>query len=227
MRVFLISASALCREGLADVLARRDGIEIAGATADPAGVAVAVAGDSMIVVLDMVGFDPAEVAPRVAGATEARVVAINVPSHARDVIACAEAGVACCLTAEASLDQLVLAIGSAARGEALCSPWTAAVLQRRVAVLAQERRRAPVATVESVVARLTAREFEIAGLVEQGLSNKEIAGRLCIELPTVKNHVHRILDKLEVRRRAEAAALVRGGGIRGGVLRTGPQPAKY
>lgn len=222
MRVFLISTVALYREGLADVLARREGIEIAGATADPADVSTAQVDRSAIVVLDMVGFDPVDVAPRVAGATEARVVAINVPSDDRDVIACAEAGVACCLTAEASLDQLVLAIGSAAEGEARCSPWTAAVLQRRVAVLAQERRRAPMTTIDPVVARLTTREFEIVGLVEQGLSNKEIARRLCIELPTVKNHVHRILDKLGVRRRAEAAALVRGG-----VVRVGPQAAKY
>ena len=55
---------------------------------------------------------------------------------------------------------------------------------------------------------LTLREREIVALVGRGLSNKEIARELCIELPTVKNHVHRILDKLGVSRRAEAAALV-------------------
>ena len=53
------------------------------------------------------------------------------------------------------------------------------------------------------------RELQIVELVDQGLSNKEIASQLCIELPTVKNHVHRILEKLGVRRRAEAAALLR------------------
>jgi DNA-binding NarL/FixJ family response regulator len=60
---------------------------------------------------------------------------------------------------------------------------------------------------------LTSRELEIANLVERGLSNKQIAERLCIELPTVKNHMHHILDKLGVRRRTEAAALVRDGGV--------------
>jgi DNA-binding NarL/FixJ family response regulator len=57
--------------------------------------------------------------------------------------------------------------------------------------------------------QLTSREREIAVLIEEGLSNKEIARRLCIELATVKNHVHHILEKMQVRRRAQAAAAVR------------------
>ncbi len=145
------------------------------------------------------------------------MLAINVLSREREVIACAEAGVACCLTAEASIDDLVAAIGSVARGEAPCSPWTAAVLLRRVASLARERR-APVGThvAEAPRPRLTTRELEIVELVDQGLSNKQIAQQLHIELPTVKNHMHRILDKLGVRRRAEAAELVRSGAAGGG-----------
>jgi two-component system nitrate/nitrite response regulator NarL len=57
---------------------------------------------------------------------------------------------------------------------------------------------------------LTSRQWEILRLIDEGLSNKEIAQRLYIEVPTVKNHIHNILDKLQVRRRSEAAALVRG-----------------
>jgi two-component system, NarL family, nitrate/nitrite response regulator NarL len=58
---------------------------------------------------------------------------------------------------------------------------------------------------------LTAREAEVAQLIEEGLSNKEIATRLHIELATVKNHVHRVLEKLSVGRRTEVATLVRRG----------------
>ena len=61
--------------------------------------------------------------------------------------------------------------------------------------------------------RLTKRELEILALIDQGLSNKEIARRLCIELPTVKNHVHNVLEKLQVSRRADAAALVKRQGL--------------
>jgi len=49
------------------------------------------------------------------------------------------------------------------------------------------------------------------GLIDEGLSNKEIAKRLRIEVATVKNHVHNILEKLQVHRRGEAVARVRGG----------------
>jgi two-component system nitrate/nitrite response regulator NarL len=56
---------------------------------------------------------------------------------------------------------------------------------------------------------LTRREREIVRLIDEGLSNKEIAASLRIQLATVKNHVHHILVKLGVQRRAEAAALIR------------------
>jgi DNA-binding NarL/FixJ family response regulator len=68
---------------------------------------------------------------------------------------------------------------------------------------------------------LTPRERTIVGLIDDGLSNKEIARRLGIELSTVKNHVHRILEKLHASRRAQAAAHFR----RVQVCRRLPQPA--
>lgn len=219
MRVYLISSMTLHREGLAEVLARRDGIEIVGTGADPNALPLtmiaATGAERTIIILDAGGLDVAEVAPRLAGASRAPVLAINVPARERDVIACAEAGVACCLTPEASIDDLVAAVASVARGEAPCSAWTAAVLTRRVAALACEQHAAaevaPVPASPIATSRLTVRELQVVDLVEQGLSNKEIARQLCIELPTVKNHVHRILEKLGVRRRADAAAMIRRG----------------
>jgi two-component system, NarL family, nitrate/nitrite response regulator NarL len=83
-----------------------------------------------------------------------------------------------------------------------CSPKLAATLLRRVAALAQEQRS------PSALDSLTIRERQIVGLIGDGLSNKEIASGLKIEVATVKNHVHNILEKLNVTRRSEAAALV-------------------
>ena len=59
------------------------------------------------------------------------------------------------------------------------------------------------------LARLTPRELQVAELVERGLSNKEVAERLMIELPTVKNHVHALLEKLDVERRGQVAVGLR------------------
>ena len=74
---------------------------------------------------------------------------------------------------------------------------------RRVARLAAERRQKPVTD------RLSPREIEVTLLIARGLSNKQIATQLSITVATVKNHVHNILDKLEVKRRSEAAAWIR------------------
>jgi DNA-binding CsgD family transcriptional regulator len=64
---------------------------------------------------------------------------------------------------------------------------------------------------------LTRREQQILRLIESGLSNKEIAARLGIEVATVKNHVHHLLEKLGARSRAEAVCIGRRIGICTGV----------
>ena len=132
----------------------------------------------------------------------ARIVALNV-SEADEaaVIAWAEAGVSGLLEPGVDVDEVVQAVETTARGGTVCSPKLAAVLLRRVAQDAGDHR--PSATA------LTAREREIAALIEQGHSNKEIAEHLEIGLPTVKNHVHNILTKLKATRRGQAAAMLR------------------
>jgi len=67
----------------------------------------------------------------------------------------------------------------------------------------------PILAPRSRVGELTPRECEILEMIELGLSNKEIARKLRIEVGTVKNHVHNILDKMNVRRRNQAAHRVR------------------
>src|SRR5262249_7739110 len=83
------------------------------------------------------------------------------------------------------------------RGEARCPPRLAATLFRRVAALANANDGA------AAFLALTQRERQIVKLLEEGLSNREIAGRLGIELATAKNHVHNILEKLHVSRRSQ------------------------
>jgi DNA-binding NarL/FixJ family response regulator len=128
--------------------------------------------------------------------------------HGEDqVVACAEAGIAGYVDRDASLRDLVATVRSVARGELLCSPRIAARLMRRVAELADQPR--PPQT----PAHLTRREREVVALIDEGLSNKEIAQRLNIELPTVKHHVHNVIEKLGVRSRLQAAAHVRRRGL--------------
>jgi two-component system, NarL family, nitrate/nitrite response regulator NarL len=137
-------------------------------------------------------------------APETRVVALDIADDDPEVLPLAEAGVAGYVTIDASADEVVSVVESVAHGDALCSPRIAALLLRRVAVLS-----APRAAPAGRLGALTPREREIVALIGDGRSNKEIARSLCIEVATVKNHVHNILEKLQVTRRGEAAALLR------------------
>jgi two-component system, NarL family, nitrate/nitrite response regulator NarL len=206
IRVLVVSDVCLYREGLAGMLARRENVELVETASGgrEASEAIRAAGPPPdVILLDARGADVgAAVRLLRQAAPAAAVIALSVPNREDDLLQHAEAGVAGLVTREASFEELVAAIESAARGEALCSPSLAAAMLRRLALRAQQPPEPPVPV-------LTSRELEVVGLIDEGLSNKQIAHRLSIELPTVKNHVHHILGKLGVERRRDAAALVR------------------
>ena len=141
-----------------------------------------------------------------------RVVALGMPDQEDTMLEWAEAGVAGFVPREASVEDLLGILACAVRGEFRCSPRFAGQLLSR---LAQPRPLPPGGRQPSA---LTAREMEILRLIDRGLPNKAIAAELGIELATVKNHVHNLLEKLQVHRRGEAAARVRTG-------QTQPSPA--
>ncbi|SCX07023.1 DNA-binding response regulator, NarL/FixJ family, contains REC and HTH domains [Mycolicibacterium fluoranthenivorans] len=120
-----------------------------------------------------------------------------------EIVRCAEAGVAGYHLRAEALDDLIVVIRKVAAGEFLCSPVISAILLHRLSSLASQRQKPGRDLV------LTAREIQILSMLEVGLSNQEIAARLCIAVHTVKNHVHSLLTKLGVSSRAQAAALAR------------------
>jgi DNA-binding NarL/FixJ family response regulator len=198
-RTVVVSDIRIFREGLAALLAER-GFEVVSAADAESGLEAVRAHRPKVALVDA-GVPAAIEAIRRHGTTS--IVVLGMGDTEQEVIACAEAGVSGYVTRDDSFDDLVAALESAARSELLCSPRMAAVLLRRVGALAGDWR-------SGAARRLTPRELEVVELIDEGLSNKEIARRLSIELPTVKNHVHNILDKLQVRRRGEAVACVRG-----------------
>ena len=92
------------------------------------------------------------------------------------------------------------------RGQTLCSPRIANLAFTRMSVLARQHTPMQVAPSRTC---LTKRESEITKLIDEGLSNKEIAVQLHIEVSTVKNHVHNILDKLQIHNRHSVAKSVK------------------
>jgi two-component system, NarL family, nitrate/nitrite response regulator NarL len=203
--VLLWSAVRIYRDGLAGSLTLDDRIGRVTAVADPQACREAVAqAEPAVAVIDAGSAHAVDVAAelRTCGVG---VVALGITVAEADVVALAEAGVVAYLTQEQALEDLVHAILTVARGETDCGPRVAALLLRHVASHAGESRGR-----DERIVRLTRRELEILQLMDQGLTNKQIGLRLSIELPTVKNHVHHILQKLGAGTRAEAVALTRG-----------------
>lgn len=125
-------------------------------------------------------------------------------SDDRDVIRCAEFGADGLHLRSESLEHLVELMRAVAHGHSHCSPEVSAILVGSVyAAVAGD-------TLPDLVTEpLTARETEILILLEQGMTNQQIASQLSVTVHTVKNHVHNLLNKLGVRSRAEASRLSR------------------
>jgi DNA-binding NarL/FixJ family response regulator len=206
LTLLLVSDVRLSREPLIDRLEQHVAGTIIGVS-DAAGLADQLhALEPDAVLLDVRCRESHEVlrlVPAVRPAT--RLVAFAVSDDDRDIVACAEAGVSAYVPADAPLTELVIAIQTVIRGDLHLPPQIAAALFRRLA--APEATNAPV----PASLNLTARERQILALVVQGLTNKEISTDLHIEVATVKNHVHNLLLKLQVKSRSEAAARVRQG----------------
>jgi len=122
-----------------------------------------------------------------------------------------EHGVAGYVLMEDSWAELVEKIRAAGRNECLVSSHVAAAMVARLCELKQNISQLGSYEVDAATlyASLTEREGEILNLIEQGYTNLQIGAALCIELGTVKNHVHNLLDKLGVPTRSQAALIAR------------------
>jgi two-component system, NarL family, nitrate/nitrite response regulator NarL len=204
VRLVLVSEIQLYREGLAARVAGEPGWELI-ASLDSLPEALRVARESAA---DLVLFNVPPESGNLRALEEAvsslpgtRFVALDV-GDVDEAIAWVEVGVAGFLEQRDSFDELREVIESVMRDELRCSPRMAGALLQRVRELSRLRW-------SGSVGLLTLREREILRLVGQGLSNPEIADRMRLRLPTVKNHVHHVLQKLQVPTREAAANVAR------------------
>jgi len=115
-----------------------------------------------------------------------------------------EAGACGLILKDSSVNEMLEAIRLAQRGEAQISARIAGAMMERLSYFARM-----FSSVENKIdgeVRLTSRELEVLQFIAEGLTNQEIADRLVVEVGTVKNHVHSILEKLDVNNREEAAS---------------------
>jgi DNA-binding NarL/FixJ family response regulator len=173
------------------ILAETPGFEvIVASAADARGRARQCVPDVALVQLD-VTLGLKLVRELLRGRPELKIVAYGLGEDERELSAWVEAGVSRLICRTADLAEIVRSVGSPS------SARESTISQRAKHMRA------------SGSALFTPRERDVLQLVAVGLNNREIAENLCLELPTVKNHVQHVMRKLGVHRRAEAARYLR------------------
>jgi len=205
MHLVVFHHNRLFRECLVRVLSATDGFEVQqrdNGDLEPLEAARFYECDLAVVDLQL----PDQLAPRLTmrlrESHPGAKVLILVPfeRHEEILIECIAAGAHGCLLEESPVEQLEQAIYDVLRGETFCSSEIVNCMFTQFSKLARESQwRKALHT-----AVLTPRERDILELIAQRLTNKQIAKQLRVSIYTVKNHVHNLLDKLQVDSRVAA-----------------------
>ncbi len=213
IRILIADDHAVVRQGLRTFLALQEDMEVVADAADgeeAVRAAAAHAPDVVLMDLVMPRLGGVEAIRRiVAGRPATRVIALTSFLDDDKVLPAVRAGAAGYLLKDVLPPELVRAIRTVHRGEALLHPAVAARVLEEVA------------TPAAPPPALTPREREVLALLARGLANKRIAQELGIAEKTVKIHVSRVLHKLGVADRTQAALYaVRIGADRANVVRS-------
>ena len=213
IRVAIVDDQELVRAGFRVLLDNEPGLVVVGEAADgDAALRLAHAHPVDVVLMDirMPGVDGIEATRRLRGLDAPPEVLILTTFDTDDnVFDALEAGAAGFLVKDTPPVQLLEAIRSAVAGGTVISPATT----RRMVDHLLSARPVPERAGPDALAGVTPREHEVLELVAIGCSNREIAARLVISEPTAKTHVSRLLTKLGVTSRVQAAALAHRLGV--------------
>jgi DNA-binding NarL/FixJ family response regulator len=211
IRVLIADDQALMRGGFRMILDAQDDIEVVGEAIDGWDAIEQfrrVRPDVIVMDVRMPAMDGIEATRRLTeGDSPARVLILTTFDLDEFVYSALRAGASGFLLKDRPPEELVTAVRVVASGEALLAP---SVTRRLIEEFAK-RRATPRPHRE--LDELTDREREVLGLMAEGLSNTEIAGQLFVAETTVKTHVGRVLQKLQLRDRAQAVVLAYESGL--------------
>jgi DNA-binding NarL/FixJ family response regulator len=220
IRVLVADDQALVREGLVTLLGLVPGIEVVGAAADGEQAVAMVAErrpDVVLMDLRMPRCDGVEATRRIrAEHPGTQVIALTTYDDDRSILSAVQAGARGYLTKDSTSQEIRRAIEAVAEGKALLEPAVQARLLEALAAGGAVAVQEPPAPPDG----LTRREVEVLGLIAEGLSNQEIAGRLFVSEATVKTHINNLFSKIGARDRAQAVAYAYRNGLAGGASRS-------
>ncbi|MFE9539372.1 response regulator [Streptomyces sp. NPDC006691] len=212
IRVLVAEDQSAVRAGLVLILSSAPDVEVVGEAADgerAVELARELRPDLVLMDVQMPKLDGVSATAAVTGEGLADVLVLTTFDLDEYVFGALRAGASGFLLKNADAKDLIEAVRTVARGEGLIAP---AVTRRLIAEFASSARpvtpRRPAA-----LDTLTRREGEVLSCLGRGLSNAEIAARLDMAEATVKTHVSRLLGKLELRSRLQAAVLAQELGI--------------
>jgi DNA-binding NarL/FixJ family response regulator len=211
IRVVIADDEAMIRAGLRMLLDHQEDLSVVGEAADGLEAVDVVrrsAPDVVLMDVRMPHCDGLRAAERILAETPAKVIILTTFDEDAAVAQALRAGVSGFLLKVAPPEQLVQAIRTVASGHAMLDP---AVTLRVIESFARAPGADPAATAR--LATLTEREVDVLRLVARGLSNAEIAARLYLGEATVKTYISRMLTKLDLRDRVQAAAFAYESGL--------------
>ncbi|MEU1814787.1 response regulator transcription factor [Streptomyces roseifaciens] len=206
IRVLIADDQMMVRQGFTVLLDAEPGIEVVGQAMDgldAVAKTAELAPDVVLMDIRMPELGGIEATRRITAPAEAATKVLVLTTFDLDeyVYEALRAGASGFLLKDASAEDLAQAVRVVAAGDALLSPN----ITKRLISEFSRMTGAPRAPLKERVGSLTERETEVLSLVAQGLSNAEIAARLVVAEQTVKTHVSRILVKLGLRDRTQAA----------------------
>lgn len=205
VRILLVDDHPMMRRGLRDLLAMEEDMQPVGEAGngqEAIRMVIELEPDLILLDLNMPDMDGLETLRQMRNQeVDARIIMFTVSDDHSDVLQALRQGADGYLLKDMDADDLVEHIRLAARGKLALSP-------ELTMVLAEAIRERPKTPSQVQAANLTKREKDVLKLITKGLSNKMIARRLDIAEGTVKVHVKRLLNKLGMRSRTEAAVWV-------------------